>query len=256
MSYYTTAIEGLPRMLLAVEDPIGSFKRKLYPDAFENYYKQHSPTLEALENGYQQVIDKEQYLSNMAEAVVSAAKDRLDQEKKRGRRENLLMDFNMTLVIYVYPAVLRHEGEASKPFSEKLSAAWKEHFPGTDVKPATYEEINSGFQRKYCYVTTAACVTMGKGDHCYELECFRNYRDTYLLKQDDGEAIVDEYYDLAPTIVKHINRREDSREIYGDIWKRYLDPCLHLIEAGENEACKELYTRMVRELEKEFFYSH
>ena len=75
MSFYTTAIEGLPGMLLDVEDPIGNFKRKRYPTAFEAYYEQHLGTLEALENGYQQVIDKEQYLTNMAEAVAAGAEE-------------------------------------------------------------------------------------------------------------------------------------------------------------------------------------
>ena len=58
MSFYTIAIEGLPGMLLNVDDPIGNFKRKRYPTAFEAYYEQHLVTLEALENGYQQVIDR------------------------------------------------------------------------------------------------------------------------------------------------------------------------------------------------------
>ena len=37
MSFYTTAIEGLPGMLLNVDDPIGNFKRKRYPTAVEAY---------------------------------------------------------------------------------------------------------------------------------------------------------------------------------------------------------------------------
>ena len=83
MSFYTTAIEGLPGMLLDVEDPIGNFKRKRYPTAFEAYYEQHLGTLEALENGYQQVIDKEQYLTNMAEAVAAGAEEALMREKEK-----------------------------------------------------------------------------------------------------------------------------------------------------------------------------
>ena len=146
MSFYTTAIEGLPGMLLNVDDPIGNFKRKRYPTAFEAYYEQHLVTLEALENGYQQVIDKEQYLANMAEAVAAAAEETLMQEKKKNKRANLLVDYNLSLVVYLYPAVLKYEGESGKPFSEKLAAAWKEHFPDTNVSPATYEQINGGFQ--------------------------------------------------------------------------------------------------------------
>ena len=74
MSFYTIAIEGLPGMLLNVDDPIGNFKRKRYPTAFEAYYEQHLVTLEALENGYQQVIDKEQYLA-LAKKIQEAIPD-------------------------------------------------------------------------------------------------------------------------------------------------------------------------------------
>lgn len=256
MSYYTTAIQGLPDMLLTVENPIGNFRRKLYPDAFAHYYEQHLATMEALENGYQQVLDKEQYLTNMAEAVAKAAIERLEQEKKKSKRENLLVDFNLILVVYLYPAILQHSGLAAEPFSQKLSSAWKETFPQTNVSPATYEQINGGFKRKFCYITTAVCTTLGKPDDCYELNCFRTYRDTYLMSQEDGEAIVQEYYDIAPTIVKHINREKNSREIYAGIWEKYLSPCLHMIEEKENDAGKNLYIQMVRDLQERYFYKH
>ena len=82
------------------------------------------------------------------------------------------MSSNLSLVVYLYPAVLKYEGESGKPFSEKLAAAWKEHFPDTNVSPATYEQINGGFKRKFCYITTAACTVLGKPDDCYELNCF------------------------------------------------------------------------------------
>lgn len=256
MSFYTTAIEGLPRMLLEVENPIGNFKRKLFADAFKRYYERHLSTLEALENGYNQVVDKEQYLINMAEAVAAAAEEDLNRKKKKNQRENRLMDFNFCLAVYVYPAILEYNGESSKPLTEKMTAAWKKHFPKTNVTPATYEQINSGFKRKFCYITTAVCTTMGKPDDCYELNCFRTYRDTYLMSQEDGEKIVSEYYDVAPSIVKHINQHKDSKKIYKGIWEKYLSPCLSLIEEERNEECKELYIRMVKDLQKEYFYKN
>lgn len=136
------------------------------------------------------MIDKEQYLTNMAEAVAAGAEEALMREKKKSKRANLLVDYNLSLVVYLYPAVLKYEGESGKLFSEKLCVAWKQHFPDTNVSPATFEQINGGFKRKFCYITTAACTTLGKPDDCYELNCFRNYRDTYLLTTDEGEAIV------------------------------------------------------------------
>ena len=256
MSFYVTAIQGLPLMLLQVENPIGNFKRKLYADAFRRYYEQHLPTMEAMENGYQQVVDKEQYITNMAEAIVQAAEGELQKETKKRNKENRLMDFNFCLVGYLYPAIQEFPGESGKVLAKRLAKVWKEHFPQTNVTPSNFDQINNGFKRKFCYITTAVCTTMGKPDDCYELNCFRTYRDTYLMATEDGEEIVREYYDIAPTIVKHINREKNSRKIYEGIWDHYLKPCLHMIEEEQNQECKALYIQMVRDLEKEYFYKN
>ena len=48
---------------------------------------------------------------------------------------------------------------------------------------------------------------------------------------------------------------QGASEIYADIWEKYLKPCVRLIEAGEQEECRELYTKMVRSLEKKYLYS-
>ena len=59
------------------------------PGEFEKYCERHQAVLEALENGYQMVIDKEQYLTNMAQAVAKEAKKNLDaipKKRKTGSR--------------------------------------------------------------------------------------------------------------------------------------------------------------------------
>lgn len=78
---------------------------------------------------------------------------------------------------------------------------------------------------------------------------FRRFRDTWLAKQEDGEGLIAEYYRIAPGIVRTINRKADRRAIYENIWHTYLKPCLTLIEEGKMNACKELYTKMVRNLQ-------
>lgn len=255
MNFYITAVEGLPKMLLEIENPMGNFKRATYEGAFRRYCEQHRATLEAMENGYVQALDKEQYLINMADALVQAAEGQLKQKTKKNQRENLLLDFNFCLAVYVYPAVQEFHGEVSEAFVEQMSKAWKEAYPKTNVIPATFEQINGGFRRKFCYITTAVCTTMGKPDDCYELNRFRNFRDEYLMRTAEGEAIVREYYDIAPTIVKHIGQKTDSCEIYQGIWDKYLNPCLQMIEQERNEECEQLYMKMVRDLEKEYFIS-
>lgn len=102
----------------------------------------------------------------------------------------------------------------------------------------------------FCFITTAVCQTFGKPDDCYELTMFRNFRDTWLIKQPDGKALISEYYAIAPTIVERINRCNDAAQIYKSIWRKYLAPCLNFIEIGDNASCKNLYIEMVKTLKK------
>ena len=128
--------------------------------------------------------------------------------------------------------------------------------PGSKIGHSDAASIENGFKKGvFCYITTAVCKSLNKPDDCYELNLLREYRDQYLMGTKDGEILVKEYYNIAPTIVKRIDRSPDASEIYADIWEKYLKPCVRLIEAGEQEECRELYTKMVRSLEKKYLYS-
>jgi hypothetical protein len=116
--------------------------------------------------------------------------------------------------------------------------------------------INGGFKRRWCYITTAVCETLNKGDNCYELNLLRDYRDEYLMNTDNGAEVVREYYDVAPTIVKRIGRREDSAEVYQGIYDTYLKTCVELIEADRLEDCREVCTDMVNDLKREYFITN
>ncbi|MCI7814307.1 MAG: CFI-box-CTERM domain-containing protein [Lachnospiraceae bacterium] len=253
MNNYLTGIEGMPRLLLNEDDPMASFKRNLYEDAFEQYCKRHEQTFAAIEAGYHQVIDKEQFIANMAAALADKAKEAIEAQPKKGKREQMMTDFNMCMVVYVLPGIRHYKGDSSEILAEAVLKAWKTAFPKTKVQSTTYEEIQGGFQRKFCYITTAVCETFGKPDDCYELTLLRNYRDGYLSSQPDGEEVIKEYYDVAPTIVKHINQREDRDKIYRRVWDQYLQPCIRMIEEAKLQECKKLYVKMVRDLEKQYF---
>lgn len=255
MNFYTIGIEGMPKLLSDIDRPMENFKKTTYESAFQTFFERHLVTFEAIENGYQQVIDKEQYLINMANALAKAADDEIKNLSKKSQKEKKLMDFNFCMAVYIIPAILEFKKESSKKLADQVLDSWRETFPKTNVQASTYDAIQEGFKRKWCYVTTAVCETFGKPDDCYELTLFRQYRDTYLSALEDGEAIIREYYNLAPSIVKHINQKENRKEIYEGIWNDYLRSCMSYIEQGENEQCKELYIRMVYELQEKYFYS-
>lgn len=254
MNNYLTGIEGMPRLLDCCENPMPEFKKKVYADAFQKKFQQNVPTFDAIEAGYKQVIDKDQFLTNMAEALAGHAVEKVNKCRRRGERERFQMDLNLAMAVFVLPMVLEYHGESSKPLADKILEAWKKEFPKTNLQAAEFSYIEKGFHKKFCYITTAVCETFGKSDDCYELTLLRDYRDTYLASLPQGEALIREYYDIAPTIVRHIDSREDAREIYRWIWDTYLSPCIHMIEGDELEPCRELYEDMVHTLHDAYFF--
>ena len=96
----------------------------------------------------------------------------------------------MCLVIYTLPAVLEMNKAPANLFSKKILEAWKAHFPKTNLKASTFKQINSGLNGNSVTSPQQCAEHFGKPDDCYELNLFRNYRDHYLMEQENGEAIV------------------------------------------------------------------
>lgn len=252
---YLIGLQGMKSMLVDIEKPMDSFKKKYYESHFNSVYDQYLPTLDAIESVYSSVMEPEAFIHNMAEALVEVAVGKVESEPRKNKKEAVMMDLNLVMAVYVFPMILKYKGKSSQPLVDEVMSQWKKAFPRSNIQAAEYEYIEKGFHKKFCYITTAVCQTFGKPDDCYELTLLRNYRDHYLAELPEGEEIIKAYYDVAPTIVKHINRQKDSSDIYQGIWSQYLSPCIHMIEEGKNEECKELYKQMVEELQKEYFYT-
>lgn len=99
-----------------------------------------------------------------------------------------------------------------------------------------------------CFITTAVCQYFGKADDCHMLRTFRFYRDHWLRMQSDGDAIIREYYTIAPEIVQWIETKDRRDAIYERLLYRYLRPCYSAIQRHRYEQAKLLYVTMVHEL--------
>ena len=117
----------------------------------------------------------------------------------------------------------------------------------------TWEKIKP-VQKGGCYITTATCNSLGVKDDCYELNLFRNYRDNWVRSQIDGQQLINEYYRVAPIIVKNINTMADSKVVYQKIWDNYLTKCVSLIEQKKFNECKVIYVKMVLHLKDRYLY--
>lgn len=98
-----------------------------------------------------------------------------------------------------------------------------------------------------CFITTATLKSLKiDDDNCYELTTFRHFRDSWLVENYPED--IKEYYHIAPSIVDRINYMDNRDSVYQDIWKKYLQPCIGLIEQSENESAYRLYKQMVGDL--------
>ena len=93
-------------------------------------------------------------------------------------------------------------------------------------------------------MTTACCQYKGLPDDCYELETMRRFRDEYLLKQKDGEAIVNLYYDRAPVIVERIEKMDKKEAILEYIYTQ-VQECVRLFEEKEYDNIEAKYLMMM-----------
>lgn len=99
-----------------------------------------------------------------------------------------------------------------------------------------------------CFITTAVCLTLGKADDCEELTVMRNFRDEWLRNQLEGEKLIEEYYDVAPEIVKKIDKQPERKLIYATIYDKYIKPCVDHAKAQNFEASRNIYVDMVNDL--------
>ncbi len=228
------------------------FNKDAYKDAFADYCDKYKELFKSIDEECSLSEDKKSYIEGLAGDFAGTALDKSGELKKKTEREHFLLDNNMVLTVFVFPALVSAGYESCRDLAQAMADAWNTTFKGTRLSVGSFEEIDGGFKRKLCYITTAVCRSLGKDDDCYELRTLRDYRDGYLLKSDEGRNVVDTYYNIAPTIVNRINKGDQATETYLGIFRQYISPCISYIEAGDYEECRKLYSDMVFSLKDRY----
>lgn len=247
--------EELIQLFEEAQALIRKFNKQNYEIGFQNQYEKYQEILEKMDEKVEEAEDKEGAIMEIASIIPEYVKEKISALKSKRKAENLVLDYNYAMVTYVLPLINYNRRENCNKIAEKMVKFWNQEITGTPIKNSTYESIYGGFSQRLCYITTAVCESLGKPDDCHELQVLRGYRDEYLMKSEEGKRIVEQYYDIAPTIVSHINRAENSKEVYEEIYKKYILPCIELIEEKKPEECQEVYISMVRELQEKYLYA-
>lgn len=98
-----------------------------------------------------------------------------------------------------------------------------------------------------CFLTTACVRYYGLRDDCYELETLRHFRDTYLMKTNLGKSAVKTYYEIAPALVKKLEKDKNKAILFEAIFEQIKMACLS-IEQGNNRKAHSIYKSAVEEL--------
>ena len=104
-----------------------------------------------------------------------------------------------------------------------------------------------------CFITTATCKSKNLPDDCHELTTLRSFRDTFMKKNPEMKAEVEEYYKIAPVICATINKLENSDEIYDSIRNLYLNDAVKAVDKQELQKAHDIYKKMVLDLKSKYY---
>ena len=243
--------EHLAELLREPDVVIRGFGRSIYGGSFDAYRSAHAALLNEIVSLADKMDSRDAAASAVADFFVVEAEKLKAGMPNKPAKEKLQLDLNMLMAAYVLPSILEESKDATY-LTDAICEKWGKTFKNSKIKASTYNAIEEGFRFKLCYVTTAVCNGLHKPADCHELTVLKKYRDNYLLHIEGGKELVEEYYDIAPTIVKRIEKSADAEAKYQYILEKYISPCVNLIEADKKEECKKVYIDMVNTLKREY----
>lgn len=247
-------LDQISGMFEQATERISEFKKESYAASFERHLEEYTAVWSALTAAWNEDTTDRKLV---AECPAAEAKSIMESVGGRMKRQQLQHNLNLYMVSYFLPALTAYQRRYGIPEGEThemtgaICDSWNTQF-GQHIQAADYESIQAGFRQKLCFVTTAVCCGLHKPQDCREITLMKRYRDEYLFQQDDGQELIREYYNIAPTIVKRIAREAAPEEKYLYLWNHYISKCVAYVEQQENERCRQLYEMMMSELKEEY----
>jgi hypothetical protein len=85
-----------------------------------------------------------------------------------------------------------------------------------------------------------------------DLNLLRAFRDNWLLKQENGQALFEMYYFLSPGLVAEINDRADQDAIWQDLYNNEYSKLLNLVKHNKFEEAQAIYVEMMNNMKERF----
>ena len=240
-AYYDRAVSRLGWCI----KNFGGYQKKIMRDvffeAFETYETGCAPVIQELSRGVPSY--------RQTELLTQAAETFLNELERGWKGKGDMEDEKIILAIFFIPMLRKQNLPVSEEFAAIIQKLWVERYPKSPFYLGDYDSISAGFRKKFlglCFITTAVCQELGKPDDCEELTAFRAFRDGYPRSPPDGEALIREYYNIAPGIVTCINTCSDRHASYERMKNTTLASnedesmvvvCKSFDDAGDDVAC-------------------
>ena len=250
--------QELPKTVVRYPQHYMKITKKEYPSTYAAYEAENADIVahldlccssapEGVEACMQAVC--EEYLDALDRHMAS------DKRWKRGR-SGVLFQYKLVLALFLCPMVKRLGLQTAEPFCTALLEQWLRRYPKEKWLPGDYDVLMDGFRkRKWCFITTAACRYEHQSDDCAELTRLRGFRDGWLSESEGGRALIEEYYEIAPTLVACIDYCDAPELQYPRLQQKWLLPCCKAIDEGRYDDCRALYVDMVQTLKKQYLQS-
>ena len=99
-----------------------------------------------------------------------------------------------------------------------------------------------------CFITTAVCGSLNKPDDCDELMSMRWLRDKLKVEDANMAALIEEYYRVAPLVVKKIDSSVDASMVYRRLWDNTISQIYDDIKQRDYQDAKLRYISMLEDL--------
>lgn len=246
----------LPQTLQKHDILVKKINRKEYIPTFASYEAEYSTLLKRIDTlVFSSPKEIDETVELLCATFLDTLEENLRQNKNYSKKQGqvaILFEIKVSLALFLTPLTRKLKLRMAEPFCDILHRLWMERYPKEIWSPGVYENIAGGFRRKkLCFITTAVCAHEGKADDCAELTALRGFRDGWL-SENRGASLISEYYEIAPTLVTLMDHCDAAENCYGEIRTRWLEPCLHALEAGQNEECRDTYVEMVQTLRKRY----
>jgi hypothetical protein len=113
------------------------------------------------------------------------------------------------------------------------------YYPNGGIK-AVINPKNRGEEESNCFITTSCVKYFGLKDNCYELTTLRAFRDSYLLKSSEGRTLVNQYYEIAPVLVKQLESAIDRKKLFKNVFADIQASC-RAIEEKKYARAEKIY---------------